>query len=1093
MRIIQRIPRTLARAASAGAVVIAAALPLAVATAAGAATPATLLATTTSLQAATTATATASFAQGAFYATGVTPGGSFAFAAGTAYPVTDTTVAGRLASGTTLTKVAPANLASVNVSRVAASGSNFVLTTAALGAAVYAGEALTVTDTAGTLAASVGGTSVTVVTNAASGATSITVSGALTAGTDATTTVASAATPTAVYDFNQATIGAGSGDTLSLTTGYNESPSGYVTLGQGSTGTIYIYGKGFAFNGGNTSVASTATGVTFTSASETVLDSANGFGYVSATYSVGATTSPNFYNLTVTDSAGTTAALTPAFVVTAAPAVTAVSPTTITTNPGFTPTTVTLTGSGFQNGMTASFTSTSDGTTLVSGAVTNVTSTSATVSVSPENKATSSAPTGGTYAVTVTNTDGGTSTSAGLLTISGPSISSVSPSYLAIPAAGAASVTTNVTITGTNLQNLAVVSLGGSPTLPTVGIPTYTSTTSITVPVTVSAGNNIQAVSITVQNPGTGGSATLAGALGIGTASTATGNAATITAATSFAVSPNTTGNLILTGTGFVPGANPNIAFYPGTSTTASDTGITCSAYSVVSTTQLSCTVSVSNGSTSASPTVFGGPVSVSVNFGGSASTVSNEFPNALTVTGPQVTSVSPANYVASALMGTVTITGSGFTNAPYSFASTGTTGTAVVQYVSPTELQVTGLSTGASTGTTFTMTLTQGGVSAQGTFAIGASLGALGVSYASSTISTIGVGATNAVVTVTGSGFLPGATVSFTSPLITDTVTNITPGSISLKVSVASTAVATGLTGATSGAFTVTNVNGSAGTGTVTISAAPGGTLSQSSVIAGATAATINVTGGNFSSATTVKSSTPLLTLGTPSYSSATGTYSFTASAPAITGTTAVGLTLTFVNPDGGTSTAAFSVNPQPTVTGTYYVPTFSTNYEVAVSGTGFESGIAATSSNSAYSVLVAGVNTTGTVVTLLVTTTSAATAGTSSNITLTNLDGSTVTFALNGGPAPVAKTPAAFKVFRVFGVAFVGRTVTIKISGTGFYGQPKVTSNVGGVKAIVSGDTGKVLTVRVTASATTPRGVHTFTVRLANGKSGTVRYNQK
>ena len=234
-------------------------------------------------------------------------------------------------------------------------------------------------------------------------------------------------------------------------------------------------------------------------------------------------------------------------------------------------------------------------------------------------------------------------------------------------------------------------------------------------------------------------------------------------------------------------------------------------------------------------------------------------------------------------------------------------------------------------------------------------------------------------------------------------------------------------------------------------------------------------------------------MTLGTPSYNSATGTLSFTAAAPAITGTTAVGLTLTFVNPDGGTATQAFSVNPQPTVTGTYYVPTFSTNYEVAVAGTGFESGITATSSNSAFSVLVAGVNSTGTVVTLLVTTTSAATTGTSSNITLTNLDGSTVTFALNGGSAPVPPKPVVFKVFRVYGVAWVGKTVTIKISGTGFYAQPKVTSNVAGVKAIVSGDTGTMLTVRVSAAANSPLGVHTFTVRLANGKSATVRYNQK
>ena len=1065
------------RAASAGAVVIAAALPLAVATAAGAAA-ATLSGSATSTSSGVLGTATASAASGANYATSFT---GVALTSGTAYGVSGT----NLSAGTTVTENATGTLAADNVTQVANNTGTFTLTLGTA-ATLYAGEVLAFTNSA-----SPAQTENLTVVSSTSASTSVVVTAAALPVISGTTTVAVAATQN-VFDFSTPPTGALTSEAVTV---YNAaSPTGYAFIGQGSSGTMYIYGTGFAFDGGNVSVASSATGVTFTNPSETLVNASTGYGYVSVTYQVSATTAANFYNLQVTDNAGTTAWLTPGFVVDAAPVVTSISPSTIATNTGFAGTVVTLTGSGFatSGGMKAVFTSTSDGTSLKVSPVTVSSATTAYLTVYPENGATLSTPTAGTYAITLTNvSDGGTSTSAGLLTITGPSIASVSPSFLAIPASsGSAPVTTNVTITGTNLQNLAVVTLGGTGTLPTLGIPTYTSTTSITVPVTVSYGDTMQAVSITVQNPGTGGSATLSGALGIGTASTASGNAATITAATSFTVSPGTTGNLILTGTGFVPGTNPNIAFYPGTSTTP-ESGITCSSYSVVSTTQLSCSVAVSTGSTSASPTVFGGPVSVSVNFGGSSSTVSNQFANALTVSGPQITSISPSDFVAGGAMGTVTITGSGFTNAAYTFASTGTSGTAAVQYVSPTELQVTGLTAGTA-GTNFTMTVTQGGVSAQGTFAIGASLGTLGVSYASSTIGTIGVGATNAVVTVTGSGFLPGATVSFASPLITDTVTSITPGSISLKVSVASTAVASG-TGATSGAFTVTNVNGSAGTGAVTLSAAPGGTLSQSSVVAGATAATINVTGGNFSSATTVTSSSPLLTLGKPSYNSATGTYSFTASAPAITGTTAVGLTLTFVNPDGGTSTAAFSVNPEPTVTGTYYVPTFSTNYEVSVAGTGFESGITATSSNSAFSVLVAGVNSTGTVVTLLVSTTAAATTGTSSNVTLTNTDGSTVTFALNGGSAPVVKPPVAFKVFRVFGVTYVGKTVTIKISGSGFYGQPKVTSNVAGVRAVVSGDNGKVLTVRVTVAPTSPRGVHTFTVTLANGKSARINYNQK
>ena len=831
-----------------------------------------------------------------------------------------------------------------------------------------------------------------------------------------------------------------------------------------------------------------------------------GYGYVQASMSVGSTVTPGYYNFVVTDNNGATAALVPGLLVTAAPVVTAVSPTTIYNGSG--QQTVTLTGTGFESGMTATFTNASDGTTLKdttgtpynNGVVTFVSATSATISVTPTNSAVSgSSANSGSYTVSVTNPDGGTSTSTtGLLTVAGPTITAVTPSWIS----NASTSTVNVVITGTDLQSLAAVSLttatAGSPTLPSLGIPQYTSSTSITVPVTVGVGNVNQIDSITITNPANGGSTTLAGAIGIGTlAPTAAQSAPTITAATNFTVAPSTTGNLVLTGTNFVPGQTDynDVVFYPGTSTTA-ETGLTCSSISVPSTTQMDCAVAVVGSTSQTTPTLFGGPASVTVNFGGATTSVSNQFAGALTVAGPTITSISPAVYAQSAAMGTVTITGTGFTQgastaaSSYDFTFTGATGTALVNYVSSTELQVTGLTASATSGTTYVMTLTQSGAAAQGTFSVGNNPTISSVSYAASTIGGVRVGATNAAVTINGSGFLPGATVAFANSLVSGTVSSVAYNAIVLAVSISSTDTATGAS-----SFTVSNTNGGSVSGSFTIDAAPltGAKISGNSVIAGASAATFTVTGGNLSAKTTVTPSSTLLTLGTPSYNTTTGVYSFTASGPAITGTVPVGLSLAFANPDGGTSTVAFSINPQPTVTGTYYVPTFSTNYEVSVTGTGFEPGMTATSSNSAFTVLVAGVNSTGTVATLLVSTTSAATTGTSSNITLTNADGSTVTFALNGGSAPVVKPPVAFKVFRVYGVAWVGKTVTIKITGTGFYGQPTITSNVAGVKAIVSGDNGKVLTVRVSVAATSHVGVHTFTVRLANGKAATVRYNTK
>lgn len=77
--------------------------------------------------------------------------------------------------------------------------------------------------------------------------------------------------------------------------------------------------------------------------------------------------------------------------------------------------------------------------------------------------------------------------------------------------------------------------------------------------------------------------------------------------------------------------------------------------------------------------------------------------------------------------------------------------------------------------------------------------------------------------------------------------------------------------------------------------------------------------------------------------------------------------------------------------------------------------------------------------------------------------------------------------------GVALAGRTVTITISGGGFYGQPKITSTEFGTRAVVSHDSGTSLTVRVSTPANARMGWHTMTIRLANGKACRVNYNVK
>jgi hypothetical protein len=77
--------------------------------------------------------------------------------------------------------------------------------------------------------------------------------------------------------------------------------------------------------------------------------------------------------------------------------------------------------------------------------------------------------------------------------------------------------------------------------------------------------------------------------------------------------------------------------------------------------------------------------------------------------------------------------------------------------------------------------------------------------------------------------------------------------------------------------------------------------------------------------------------------------------------------------------------------------------------------------------------------------------------------------------------------------GVAYVGRTVTITISGGGFYGQPRITSTEAGTRVGVLRDTGTSLTIHVTTPARARQGWHTLTIVLANGKKCRVNYDVK
>ena len=850
-----------------------------------------------------------------------------------------------------------------------------------------------------------------------------------------------------------------------------------ATADLGASGQAAIFGPGWSGNGTiyissadsanlsnatvGASVSTTATGVTFGAGSETV--GANGTQITTSISSTSAVAA-GFYPVTVTDASGTVT-IPDAFYVDSLPTITSTSPATMPAGPTVP---VSLTGTGFTSGATATL-------TLGTNTITLATLTgSTTLSNSAVN--TSGLP-AGLYAATVMNGDGSVVSSATVgLTLTGPTITTVSPASLAIPAASA---TTTVTLTGTDFQS------GGYVTIPTttgvtLGVTSFVSSTSVTVPVTVSSSATATQLTLTVHNPD-GSSAVLAGGLGIGEASTATPTVTGVSP-TLPTLGVGSSASLTITGTGFGAGSTTvTINFLD--STGQLDSNVACSSMSVISDTQLNCIVQVS-------AYAAAGAHSVVVEAQGGTA-FSKPFANALTIAGAVITSVSPAAVNADyGTPNTFTLTGTGFsaTDSYVVYVNGLTSGnvSATATYVSSTTMTInlTGNST-ITAGQNLEIYLDDTTTTqfSPATVTVVLPIHFTSVSYAGSTTG-VGVGAFAQPVTFVGTGFQPGVTVTFAPTSgVTATVASVTPTAINATIAVAA--------GATTGLipFTLTNTNGATATGSLKIDAGAGAIVANpAAVLAGAKPATITLTSAGIAAGATVTSSSPLVTIA--AVVATTGSVTFTAAAPSITGTVAIGLTLNVANPDGGTGSVGFSVNPGPTVTGTYYIPTFSTNVEVTVTGTGFEAGMSATSSNSAYTVSVAAVSS-ATSVTLLVSTTSAATSGTNSSIVLTNPDSSTVTFVLNGGPAPTTVV-AGPHCNSVSGSAVTGKTSVLVVSGSGFYGQPTIATNGGpGTRATVSHDNGRSLTIRFTVRGGR-RGSHVMRITLANGKACQIHYNQ-
>jgi hypothetical protein len=199
-----------------------------------------------------------------------------------------------------------------------------------------------------------------------------------------------------------------------------------------------------------------------------------------------------------------------------------------------------------------------------------------------------------------------------------------------------------------------------------------------------------------------------------------------------------------------------------------------------------------------------------------------------------------------------------------------------------------------------------------------------------------------------------------------------------------------------------------------------------------------------------------------------------------------------TITNTNGGTTTATAAapaglvIDAGPTVTAVAPATAVANSTNAfTITGTGFLTGATVSATGSG----TCGVATVVSATSITVSCTIGAKSATAVTLVVTNLDGGAAASATVLA-ASTTTTASGFSIGAVHGSAVVGRTVTLTISGTGFYGQPKITSSAPGTRAVVTKDSGKLLTVRVTTAKTTKAGEKTFTIKLANGKSGKRNY---
>jgi hypothetical protein len=768
--------------------------------------------------------------------------------------------------------------------------------------------------------------------------------------------------------------------------------------------------------------------------------------------------------------------------------------------------TVAITGANFaDNGGTVTLTQTSG---VVFSAITETSSSTATANYD----ATAGTP-GANYSLTLADFDGTSNTLTDAFNVTAtPTISAIAPSPI-YEGTGA----NTVTITGSGFETGATVTFTADAGQ---GAPGTHLTDSVT---SVSADGTTIVVSVTPTNPAN----STAASLGTFDVTVANPDGGSVTDTAGFTVtngiqevSPSAVpGSVaasnytaVLSGSGFEANSAANAITVTGTDCSTGVVQISnvtegavtnnTAAFSFTETGTLAaeCVVTIHNPATGGNGLTYvsaAGALAI-----GEASTVA---PLVTGATAP----TTPIAVGSASTTTPVTLTGAGFSQysqltssaAHIEFnattASTGTTITAPVEVL-----------TGAAAGPTDVEVYNTSTANESAPLADGFNVA--GPAVTSSSPAAVAVGAPyGTVITLTGTGFNSTTTGTVSGTGAGSTAAGIVAytSATTMTVTLTSGPIASDVAGGLNVNLTQSSASGNVvSTFNIPVDAAPTVTNvtypagAPAEVGVGATAQTVYINGSGFETGATVTA-----------FVNASGTADPNVTAT-VTKVTAGQLTVTIAvkgpdtnasvgykvtNTDGGVasvtanSAGAIVLGAGPTITSiTPATGTAGATTSFAVVGTNFEVGAVVTLSPANGT---CGTATVSSLTTLAVTCTLGEPSSVATDLVVTNPDGGSAIGATPVLPAATAKPAPKFHVSGVHGAAVAGKTVTITISGTGFYGQPKITSTAVGSKFKVSKDNGRLLTVRATVKAGTKPGEHVLTVKLANGKSGKAGFNIK